>query len=89
VQAQRRRPSLLYVGASLQVIVRLATGATIQVSIANTGAAGGYAQGTPVRVHVPAEALRVLGAGAAEGNASDARVAEDVPAPQPERTLAT
>ena len=58
----------VYVGASLQVIVRLATGAPVQVSVANTGGAEGYRQGTPVDVHVPPEALRVLGAeGAATG----------------------
>ena len=51
----------VYVGASLQVMVRLATGAQLQASIANTGGAGGYAQGTPVAVHVPPDALRVLG----------------------------
>jgi spermidine/putrescine transport system ATP-binding protein len=50
----------VYVGASLQVIVRLPIGATVQVSIANTGGADAYTQGTPVAVHVPADALRVL-----------------------------
>jgi len=50
----------IYVGASLQVIVRLATGATMQASIANTGAGGAWTQGTPVLVHVPPDALRVL-----------------------------
>jgi spermidine/putrescine transport system ATP-binding protein len=50
----------VYVGASLQVMVRLATGAQLQASIANTGDAAGYAQGTPVSVHVPPGALRVL-----------------------------
>jgi ABC-type Fe3+/spermidine/putrescine transport system ATPase subunit len=62
----------VYVGSSLQVIVRLATGASMQVSVANTG--GGveaYQQGTPVAVQVPADALRVLapavGAPAVEG----------------------
>jgi spermidine/putrescine transport system ATP-binding protein len=51
----------VYVGASLQVMVRLATGAQLQASIANTsGAGGGFPQGTPVAVHVPADALRVL-----------------------------
>jgi ABC-type Fe3+/spermidine/putrescine transport system ATPase subunit len=50
----------VYVGANLQVMTRLATGETMQVSIANTGDAAPYAQGTPVAVHVPADALRVL-----------------------------
>jgi spermidine/putrescine transport system ATP-binding protein len=51
----------VYVGASVQVMVRLATGAQLQASIANTGHADGYQQGTPVCVHIPAEALRILG----------------------------
>jgi spermidine/putrescine transport system ATP-binding protein len=52
----------VYVGASVQVMVRLATGAQLQASIANTGATDHYQQGTPVSVHVPADALRILGA---------------------------
>jgi spermidine/putrescine transport system ATP-binding protein len=51
----------VYVGASLQVIVRLATGAVLQASVTNTGAQSAHAQGTPVQVHIPADALRVLG----------------------------
>jgi spermidine/putrescine transport system ATP-binding protein len=51
----------VYVGASVQVIVRLATGVQLQASVANTGDADGYQQGTPVAVHIPADALRVLG----------------------------
>ncbi len=50
----------VYVGASRQVIVRLPIGAVIQVSVANTGSDEGHSQGTPVCVHVPADALRVL-----------------------------
>jgi ABC-type Fe3+/spermidine/putrescine transport system ATPase subunit len=53
----------VYVGANLQVITRLATGETVQVSIANTGEAEAYAQGTPVAVHMPSDALRVLAPG--------------------------
>jgi spermidine/putrescine transport system ATP-binding protein len=61
----------VYVGASLQVMVRLATGAPLQASIANTGDADSYQQGTPVSVHIPADALRVL-AGSATTPPSDA-----------------
>jgi hypothetical protein len=50
----------VYVGASRQVMVRLPIGAAVQVSIANTGGADEYSQGTPICVHVPPEALRVL-----------------------------
>jgi spermidine/putrescine transport system ATP-binding protein len=55
----------VYVGASVQVMVRLATGAQLQASITNTGNTDGYPQGTPVSVHIPADALRVLGGSAA------------------------
>jgi spermidine/putrescine transport system ATP-binding protein len=54
----------VYVGASLQVIVRLATGAVLQASVTNTGGQPPHAQGTPVQVQIPPEALRVLGSGA-------------------------
>ncbi|MGH2851453.1 MAG: ABC transporter ATP-binding protein, partial [Solirubrobacteraceae bacterium] len=56
----------VYVGASVQVIVRLATGATMQATIANTGGADAWTQGTPVLAQVPADALRVLAPGAGE-----------------------
>ncbi len=44
----------------LQVMVRLVTGAALQVSVANSGGAQEHGQGTPVDVHVPPDALRVL-----------------------------
>ncbi len=51
----------VYVGANLQVMVRLATGAQLQASITNTGAdRRDLDQGTPVAVQIPADALRVL-----------------------------
>jgi hypothetical protein len=51
----------VYVGASVQVMVRLATGASVQVSVTNTGGpAEAYGQGTPVAVQIPPDALRVL-----------------------------
>jgi spermidine/putrescine transport system ATP-binding protein len=52
----------VYVGASLQVMVRLVTGVQLQASVANTGEAGGFEPGTPVSVHIPPDALRVVGA---------------------------
>jgi len=68
----------VYLGTSLQVMVRLATGAQLQVSITNTGHTGGYAQGTPVSVHVPAEALRVLADGP-RGSEQEAPAGEMAP----------
>jgi spermidine/putrescine transport system ATP-binding protein len=63
-QAENCLPGMVertvYVGATLQVIVRLPGGEAIQASIANSGQASAYAPGTPVAVHIPADALRVL-----------------------------
>jgi spermidine/putrescine transport system ATP-binding protein len=50
----------VYLGNAVQLIVRLATGDAIQALIQNTGEDIPYAQGTPVHVHLPADALRVL-----------------------------
>ena len=67
------------------MIVRLATGATVQVSVANTGETDAYRQGTPVAVQVPPDALRVLAPSGAAGAVAAGRVegepaAEAVPA---------
>jgi hypothetical protein len=50
----------VYLGNAVQLIVRLATGQAVQVLIQNTGDEIPFAQGTPVQVHLPADALRVL-----------------------------
>jgi spermidine/putrescine transport system ATP-binding protein len=54
---------LVYVGSAVQVIVRLATGETLQALVQNTGKGISHEQGTPVQVHLRADALRVLPAG--------------------------
>ncbi|MGH2723822.1 MAG: ABC transporter ATP-binding protein [Actinomycetota bacterium] len=51
----------VYVGAIMQVIIRLPEGQTVQAMIPNRGEAHGYASGTPVTLHLPPEDLRVLG----------------------------
>jgi spermidine/putrescine transport system ATP-binding protein len=51
---------VVYVGSGIQVIVRAATGEVLQALIQNTGTPVAYDQGTPVQVHLPVEALRVL-----------------------------
>ncbi len=56
----------VYVGAIVQVLVRLATGAQLQATLANAGDAVTYEQGTPVSVQIPPEALRVLADSAPE-----------------------
>jgi hypothetical protein len=50
----------VYLGNSVQLIVRLATGEKIQVLVQNTGDSIPFSQGTPVHAYMPAEALRVL-----------------------------
>jgi len=65
----------VYLGNAVQLIVRLATGQAIQVLIQNTGDEIPFAQGTPVQVHLPADALRVLtdtGAPSPRANGSEA-----------------
>jgi spermidine/putrescine transport system ATP-binding protein len=54
---------VVYVGSAVQVLVRVATGETLQVLVTNTGRDLPYEQGTPVQLHLPIEALRVLPAG--------------------------
>jgi spermidine/putrescine transport system ATP-binding protein len=51
---------LVYLGSTTQVIVRLAPGATVQAMVPNTGAVPDWEQGTPVTVHLPPNALRLL-----------------------------
>jgi spermidine/putrescine transport system ATP-binding protein len=50
----------VYLGNSVQLIVRLANGDTVQALIQNVGEEIPYRQGDPVKVFMPAEALRVL-----------------------------
>jgi spermidine/putrescine transport system ATP-binding protein len=61
---QNRVPGMVervvYVGATTQVIVRLAPGETVQMLLKNEGGELPYQQGTPVSVHLPSAALRVL-----------------------------
>jgi spermidine/putrescine transport system ATP-binding protein len=61
---QNRVPGMVervvYVGSTMQVIVHLAPGQTLQAWVQNQGEGIPYAQGHPVSVHLPADALRVL-----------------------------
>jgi len=51
----------IYVGSNLQVMVRLANGGVLQASVPNDGVdLESHAQGAPVSVHVPPDALRIL-----------------------------
>jgi spermidine/putrescine transport system ATP-binding protein len=51
---------VVYVGSIMQVFVHLASGQTIQAWMQNQGGGVPYAQGTPVAVNFPPDALRVL-----------------------------
>ena len=51
---------VVYRGINNQVFVRLAGGDQVQAIVQNVGDGPEYAAGDPVRVHLPAEALRVL-----------------------------
>ncbi len=51
---------VLYVGATIQVVVHLAHGETLQAWMQNRGGDPPWQQGTPVSVHLPADAIRVL-----------------------------
>jgi spermidine/putrescine transport system ATP-binding protein len=50
---------VVYVGPVIQMIVRLAPGESIQAMVPNRGG-GQFAQGTPVMVRMPPDALRIL-----------------------------
>jgi spermidine/putrescine transport system ATP-binding protein len=51
---------VVYLGNANQIIVGLAHGERIQALVQNTGGELAYRQGDPVKVYMPAEALRVL-----------------------------
>jgi spermidine/putrescine transport system ATP-binding protein len=51
----------VYLGATIQVDVHLAGGATLQASVPNTGDTAPYRAGQPVVAYLPPDAIRVLG----------------------------
>ena len=51
---------VVYMGAANHVLVRLAHGELVTALVQDTGEGPRYAQGDPVQVHFPPEALRVL-----------------------------
>ena len=67
---QNRIPAMVervvYAGSEIQVIVRAATGEALQALVQNTGGGIPYEQGTPVQLHLPVDALRVLPSGIGE-----------------------
>jgi spermidine/putrescine transport system ATP-binding protein len=73
---------IVYVGSAIQVIVRSATGEPLQALVQNTGGGIPFEQGTPVQLHLPVDALRVLPSdgGDAPSLASEEPDPETVPA---------
>jgi spermidine/putrescine transport system ATP-binding protein len=67
---------VVYLGAATQVMLRLATGESLQAIVPNDAESAGWAQGTPVHAHLPADALRVLPGTPADVSSSDAEVVE-------------
>ena len=51
---------VVFLGSATQVMLRLAPGVPLQALVQNDGDHPELAQGTPVHVHLPSEALRVL-----------------------------
>src|ERR1700728_3905331 len=51
---------VVYLGAATQVMLRLATGESVQAVIPNDESAATWAQGTPVHCYLPVDAIRVL-----------------------------
>jgi spermidine/putrescine transport system ATP-binding protein len=65
---------VVFLGAAMQVMLRLAPGVSVQALMQNDGERPDLAQGTPVHCYLPPDALRVLA-----GAAGEVPVAEDEP----------
>jgi ABC-type Fe3+/spermidine/putrescine transport system ATPase subunit len=65
---------VVYLGAATQVMLRLATGESVQAVVPNEDAAA-WSQGTPVHAYLPADALRVLAGDPAPVVAAEAPLA--------------
>jgi spermidine/putrescine transport system ATP-binding protein len=59
---------VVYVGASTQLIIRLVSGESLQAMLPSGAEAASFDQGSPVSVHLPSEALRVLPPGRVNGD---------------------
>jgi spermidine/putrescine transport system ATP-binding protein len=81
---------VVYVGSVVQVIVRAATGESLQALVQNKGTGIVFEQGTPVQLNLPPEALRVLPSGIgdepslkggeSDGEGTEAAEPEEAPA---------
>jgi spermidine/putrescine transport system ATP-binding protein len=67
---------VIYLGAATQVMLRLATGESLQAVVPNDADSAGWAQGTPVHAYLPPDCLRVLPGKPDAVSSSDAEVVE-------------
>jgi spermidine/putrescine transport system ATP-binding protein len=67
---------VVYLGAATQVMLRLATGESLQAVVPNDAESVGWAQGTPVHAYLPPDCLRVLPGAPDAASSSDAEVVE-------------
>ena len=75
---------VVFLGSATQLMLRLATGASLQALVQNDGdaALGTLTQGTPVHLYLPPDALRVLpGSPSAAAAATAATASEEAEAP--------
>ena len=70
---------VVFLGSATELILRLATGASLQALLQNDGdaAVGALAQGTPVHLYLPPDALRVLPDSPSASPAVSASAAEE------------
>jgi hypothetical protein len=68
---------VVFLGSATEVLLRLAPGIQVQALMQNDGSRPDLAQGTPVNVYLPPDALRVLAG------------AQDVPVPEEEPLVAS
>ena len=68
---------VVFLGSATEVLLRLAPGIQLQALMQNDGSRPDLAQGTPVNVYLPPDALRVLAG------------AQDVPVPEEEPLVAS
>jgi spermidine/putrescine transport system ATP-binding protein len=70
---------VVYLGAATQVMLRLATGESLQAVVPNDAESAGWSQGTPVHAYLPPDCLRVLPGGASAGSSPAAGEVVETP----------
>jgi spermidine/putrescine transport system ATP-binding protein len=74
---------VVFLGHSVQIIVRTAVGETVSALVPNSGEQVPYSQGSAVQVYLPADALRVLGPAARPAATSAGEPSEATQASEP------